>query len=125
MKKMIVLIFAFVFILFLSSCSGIIDVEGDWSGTIVQTHPEESGPGVLTITINQDKEDLEGVVSILSVSTMDFTGSIDGDEITATCVDQEDENNITEIEATVEGDTMTGTWENISGVGGTFEVERE
>lgn len=126
MKSSIVFISVFMLVFFFISCPGFIDVSGTWTGTITQTEPEPGDTGPIVFTITQDKEDLEGEVDIgMGAIMLDFTGTLDGDKITGTCVNQEDANDTTEIEATVEGDDMTGTWENISGTGGTFEVERE
>ena len=125
MKKSIVFISVLVIVFFLTSCSDVIDVSGTWTGVITETHPgEESGP--IEFVITQDKEDLEGEVDIgMGAYILDFTGTIDGNTITGTCVNVEDENDTTDIEATVERDEMTGTWENVGGQGGTFAVTQD
>lgn len=101
------------------------DVEGTWSGTLTETYTEAEDLGI-TIVIEQDGEDLEGVAQINDSIMYDHTGTIEGNDIELTLSLSGGADYQIMLEGTVDGHDITGRWEdNNSGqerMGGTFSI---
>ena len=130
MKKCLFIFIAFSFLIVVMggmAYSPAADITGNWVGTAEV--PEAMEPDELTMVITKKEGAYTGIINdsmgMLQDTVCEDIKYEDGKLTMHFSIPQDYEDMVISCELKVEGDTMTGLWENEGGESGAIEMKKE